>query len=88
MTEHGNELFAQFRLLALAVEVASLVAEAHLGIELEGDQFREQLEHADDSGVFRVAGFGSMAHRVPKKLPSRQDDRHRDVALEAIMIPG
>ena len=40
------------------------------------------------SGVFSRAGLGSMAHSVPKKRPSATDDRHRDVALEAVHRRG
>ena len=36
------------------------------------------------SGLFNLAGRGSIAQSVPKKSPLRKDDRHRDVALKAV----
>ena len=56
-----------------------------LRVEVEGDQLGEQLEHADRSpGLSSCAGRGSIAQSVPKKRAVGQDDRHRDVALEAV----
>jgi hypothetical protein len=85
VSEHGNELLAQFRRLAFAEQPRFAGSEAIGGVEMGRDQFGKELEHADR--LRRVQPRRSRIDRAQRaeKRPVGQDDRHRDVALKAVL---
>src|ERR1700733_515979 len=64
--------------------VASVVARRVLASRWKAMSSANSLNMPITSGVSSICGFGSRAHRVPKNEAVRQEDRDRDIALEAI----
>ena len=64
---------------------ASLRRQPLVRVEMEGDQLGEQLEHADRSpGCFSLRRPRIDRAQRAEELAVGQQDRHRDVALEAV----
>jgi hypothetical protein len=64
-----------------AIEFA--LCATHLGIEMETDQFGEQLEHPDDFRTACVRWPGINRLQGPEEATVLLENRHRDVTLEA-----
>src|SRR6185312_9710065 len=63
-------------------------AEAPVGLEMKSDQLREQAEHPRCATVPEVPGMWIDGTKRAKHLSIGQDDRHRNIALEAISRGG
>jgi hypothetical protein len=88
VAENGDELFAQLRRGARVEQVGFRRRQPLTGVEVKGDQLGEQLEHADDARVFQFGRFGVDRAQRAEEAAVLEEDRHRDVALEAVHRRG
>jgi hypothetical protein len=55
---------------------------ARVGVEMEGDELREELEHADDFRRLQHAGLGIDRAKRAEECSVRQKNGHRYVVLK------
>ena len=84
MTQHGDELVSQLGRFSLVEQISLAGSQPINCVEMESDQFSEQLEHRDCFGRFDPGGLWIDRTKSPEKRAIREIDRHRDIALEAI----
>ena len=84
VAEHRDELLAQQRRRARVEQVGLRGREAMSRLEMKGDQLGEQLEHADHAGVLQLRWPRIDRAQRAVEAAVLQEDRHRDVALEAV----
>ncbi len=84
MAEHRDELLAQFRRLLCLRQLRLRVDHVVVAVEVMGDQFGVQLEHADNFRRIDPCRPGVDGAECAKKLPVRQGDRHGNIALQTI----
>jgi hypothetical protein len=85
VAEHGDKLLAQFGSLAFPKQPRFTGGDTSGGVQMRGDQFGKQLEHAD--GLRRVQPRRPRIDRAQRaeERPVGEHDRHRDIALEAVL---
>ncbi len=84
VAQHGDELLAQLARGALVHQQRLGQVVPPVGLELQRDQLREQLEHGDDLGLAHLVGLGVDGAQVAEVLAVGQLDRHRCVALDLV----
>ena len=84
VAEHRDELLAQLRRRARVEQIGLRGREAMSGFEMERDQLGEQLEHADHARVLQLRRPRVDRAQRAVEAAVLQEDRHRDVALEAV----
>ncbi len=84
MAEHRDELLAQLGCRAFADQARLARRQPLARIEMKRDQLGEQLEHADRLGIFQAVRLGIDGAQRAEEAAVLEEDRHRDVALEAV----
>jgi hypothetical protein len=84
MTQDGDELLAQLSLGAFVQKSALLKSARAIVRQLGGDQLGKPDEHADHPGVRDLRRPPIDGAEVAKVRTVGKDDRHRDVALDAV----
>jgi len=82
--KHRDELLAQFSGPPLMEKQGLAGREPLNGIEMKSDQFCKKFEHADRFGCPQPGGRRVDRAQRSEKGSAGKDDRHRDIALEAI----
>src|ERR1700733_6865104 len=77
-------MITQIRDLALAQQDRLARDEASVGVEMKGDKFCEQFEHADNLEGIQHARFGIDGAQGSEERTVRKNNRHRDIAPKAI----
>jgi hypothetical protein len=82
--EHGNELVAQFPTLPFAEQGRLAGGDALLRLEMQGDQIGEEPEHLNDLRPLQLGRAPVDGTQRAEEAAARIDDRHRNIALEAV----
>ena len=84
MSQHGDELLAQVRGLALVQKLRLARGQPLACVEMKRDQLGEELEHPDRLGIAQAVRFRIDRAERAEEAPILPENWHRDVALEAV----
>jgi hypothetical protein len=88
MAQHRNELLAKLGGLALVQKARFAGGQPLTGTQVKTDQLGKQLEHADRLGVVQPCRARINGAEGAPEGAVGEDNRHRDVALEAVHRRG